>query len=40
MTSEGKSTETMIHEFLGGIKEAIEKKIRLNGNVFGSSQII
>jgi hypothetical protein len=29
MSSEGKSTETVIHEFLESIHEAIEKKIKM-----------
>jgi len=33
MISEGKSTATVIQEFLLGIQEAIDKNIHLNGNI-------
>jgi hypothetical protein len=40
MISEGKSSKTVIQEFLEGIQEAIDKKIHLTGIFFRSSQCV
>jgi hypothetical protein len=38
--SEGKSTETVIHEFLENIAEATEKKMNVTGIFYDISKII